>query len=478
MASSYYIPSTPSVPPATPLNSTIGSLGDIYLSVDPYPSTTVSRILTLTGKQSPRITSITAVGLEGTIALETNTTWVAYVRLTPGKNTLYVYGTDVSSNNTAKVEINITLTTLTQEVHQVFNNVSEHGIVRALPQIKGEKNYYYKNRLKEVFRNPSNTTLPGVHYGINRELSLKYFPAFRIRSKRQTDGTYGATNCTVTIDNCVMKIEGAQFYAKDELVYVEPASDTCDLTYYPRFTSAFRLRTLDGDLIPYTKYTVDKHEKEIKLTTTEYRGEKLRVSYYYTYVTYLYEKTLEDLMIELEAIVVDGRYLFECAVRDPQWPAAGLFQTPYPLRIQSAYRQFWWSRLRVRELHNEWFRDYILNDYDAAWGTKLEGWAKEIESKTSILWKDTQLDEHYWNVIPEHVRSFGTLPHLFDCFRGHWNCSNPTHNPRYTMKDYLRYSGTCPIHSVPLTYKGVKRDEFQSGTGTRDDLLVSLTAFS
>ena len=127
---------------------------------------------------------------------------------------------------------------------------------------------------------------------------------------------------------------------------------------------------------------------------------------------------------------------------------------------------------------NYWYRQFLLNAYGGAYGTKIQAWANEINSKTGILWKDTKLDKHYWNIIPESIQTFGTLPHLWDNFRGHWDCKDPLHDPRYNIKDFLRYGGVCPEDSTELEYRGILRDEFQSGTGTGDDLRVSLTAYS
>lgn len=58
------------------------------------------------------------------------------------------------------------------EVHHVWNFFDELGLVLQTPRLFAEKNVYYKERLLDVFRRPSNSTHDGLVNGIGRELAL------------------------------------------------------------------------------------------------------------------------------------------------------------------------------------------------------------------------------------------------------------------------------------------------------------------
>jgi hypothetical protein len=445
--------------------------------VNAYPSTTAVRAITLTGTNETRIVSLYLGGASGRIVAVTPTSWKAEVKLLSGTNRISIYGIDDAGNTSASVEVTIVLGAVVVDTHQVFNHFSEHGIPRALPQILGEKNHFYRNRLLEVFKRPTDTTVPGIHFGTNRELSTKYYPGFKIRARSYTDGTLGATNAVAYIDDCVLLIECDEFYSKDELVQVEAGTDRFTLDEYPIFDSDFRLVDLQGQVVPMTSYKVVWRDKTVTMSDTQYRDQRLRVTYRYRWGTSLYSKTLAELDTEVSALTSNGRLMFGCSHREPTWDAQGLFSGYYPIAVTRAFATLWWARVRLHEMHNHWFRQHNLNTHGAAYGTKLEAWAAEANSRTAILWRDTKLDQHYWNIIPESVQTFGTLPHLWNSYRGHWDCADPTHDPRYTMIDFLRYSGVCPDDATELTYVGVEPQQWQNGTGGGDDLLVVIEGF-
>lgn len=58
-------------------------------------------------------------------------------------------------------------------LHHVWNAFDELGLFLGLERIFGERNESYKNRIMDVFKNPSNTTKRGIESGLSRELGFE-----------------------------------------------------------------------------------------------------------------------------------------------------------------------------------------------------------------------------------------------------------------------------------------------------------------
>ena len=58
-------------------------------------------------------------------------------------------------------------------IHHVWNFFDEFGALVGCQRLKGEKNYRYKQRILDVFKNPANSTKTGLANGIARELDLR-----------------------------------------------------------------------------------------------------------------------------------------------------------------------------------------------------------------------------------------------------------------------------------------------------------------
>lgn len=58
-------------------------------------------------------------------------------------------------------------------LHHVWNFFDEFGALLSCPRLFGEKNYDYKNRILDVFKNKANSTKIGLANGISRELGIR-----------------------------------------------------------------------------------------------------------------------------------------------------------------------------------------------------------------------------------------------------------------------------------------------------------------
>lgn len=65
------------------------------------------------------------------------------------------------------------LETFELSLHHVWNYFDEFGALLSCPRLYGEKNYDYKERILDVFKNPANSTKIGLMNGISRELGIR-----------------------------------------------------------------------------------------------------------------------------------------------------------------------------------------------------------------------------------------------------------------------------------------------------------------
>lgn len=94
---------------------------------------------------------------------------IIYVNSPYGKDSEFKYG-----SITVKYKDG-TLEEVPLYLHHVWNFLDEFGALFWCPRLQGELNVDYKNRLLDVFRNPSNSSRDGLLNGIARELSLKEY---------------------------------------------------------------------------------------------------------------------------------------------------------------------------------------------------------------------------------------------------------------------------------------------------------------
>jgi hypothetical protein len=231
--------------------------------------------------------------------------------------------------------------------------------------------------------------------------------------------------------------------------------------------------TLEGDPISPALYEVDLRRQEVRFLTHKLNDVDLYFSFLYVERIGLRDKTLAELETAVEALVdLDGQPLFSIEVSgDPSSPAENLVPIPTLLTVNDTPITLEATPIRIRELLDEDFQDANLNDRGHAIGTKLQTWADRINNETRILWSSAFLGESLWEPLGEEPK-LGALPHLADAERGHWRCLRPDDSTRYTRKDFRRTGGVCPNDGALLVYEGVRPREFQSGTGTRDDLKV------
>ena len=440
------------------------------LTIDRFPTTVSSRTLIITGSNHPDLSTVQVTGVPASVIQPTKTTWRAELRLAPGTNTIKVSGLDIAGQQTETLTFDIELPELTQRAHQVRNVFDEFGTFLSLERLPGEKNLPYLNRLKDVGINRSDTTLYRLVFAMSRELGIQVRTALTLASPIDTaTAEPRAVDGIARIGPVYLDLASTRLRSEERL-RVEPATQQIVLTKRPRADSDLVVTRIDGDPISNTLYSVDLDTLRVRFTTPVFNGIEVIAQFSYVERFVLANHTIGSLKTAVEAVIgTDVSSLFAMVLKEgPTLPAADLLPT-IERPIGRSPIDFKSSPLRIRELFDLDFQKAQRNVRGHAIGTKLESWAQRINTQARIVWGATLLGESVWEPLGLTPR-LGVLPHLADAARGHWFCQDAKDSTRYTLRDYRSTGGTCPKDGTLLEYRGILPLEFQSGTGTQDDL--------
>ena len=443
------------------------------ITVDQVPAQSSFRTLILTGKNTGDIATIVVSGVPNSVIQPTNVTWRTEIRLSPGINRIEISGIDVGGNSTEVLVFEIELFQLVQRQQTARMPLDEHGVMLAVPRLPGEKSLPYLNRLKDTGLHPSDTTVEGVTFGAGRGIALQTKPAMILVSPLDVDTQDSrAVDGSIRIGPIFLEMQSIRLLA-DECLTVEPATQEIQLVNKPA-TSEVRIVTLNGDEVPADCYEVDRDLLKVKFVVPDFNGIDVHALFRRVERITLAGLTLLQLKTAIEAVVDDdGDPLFAATLLLPGSTnaAENLIPTKGFISVRLTNRLFEACLLRVRELHDFDFQQANLNSAGHAIGTKLEAWAQQVNTQARVVWASTFLGESFWEPLGEEPR-LGVLPHLTDAARGHWRCGDPTDETEFTLKDFRANNGLCPVDGTPLEYHGIFPLEFQSGTGTGDDLKV------
>lgn len=442
------------------------------ITVDPHSDIVFQRTITLTGTNSTEVKTI-VVSAAGYITQPTSTTWRAEVKLVPGLNTIKISGTDRAGNTTATITVLITLPKLFDEQHGVHNPLDHFGIALSLERLPGEKNLPYRQRLLDVKTHPADATVIGLTYGAARELGIRVFDALTIKSPLDDRlGVPRAILGAIRVGSVYFDLSSPRLLFR-ECLTLEPATYAVTLKKTPKDGSLITVSTMQGDLVSVNDWAYDFKTNRLLFSNRDLEGKDLAIQYEYIERILLAGKTFRQLETDIEAIVDDnGRPLFLVTLIEPIWgPAADLISTSGFIAVTEDLVTLDKCQLRIRELHDLDFQASKLNSDNNALNTKLAAWVQRINTQTRIVWNATRLDESQWEPLGEDP-GLGALPHLSDGNRGHWASLDPTDATKYTRKDFRRYEGVSPTTGDTLQYRGIEPLQFQSGTGTQNDLKV------
>lgn len=368
------------------------------------------------------------------------------------------------------------ITYKTQYINKNFNNFDELGALMCLERNPGEKNMYFKNRIGDIGLHKPGATNEGLHNAISRELGLKpYYDAITISA-----GVEVAVGSNLVDRNPYIEVaQTGIFYDSDtliheEFIYLDTVYGYIELTYYPRFPEDIIISTTVGE-VDTELYTVDG--KKIIFTDGTYYGQWLRVKYNYRkffsfYSTGYTPISIATLQTNITAFVIPNTALpyITFTINDPNVSTINahfMLKCP-PVALTRVGYNFHVYQARVLELYDNDFKALYTNRYGHLYGTRIDGWAKEISRKASITWGDCILDRDQWDIVGK--RYLDVLPHLFDNEMTRWFADDPSITTLYKYQYTRYYGGITKDGNNNIQRKGIHDFQLKSGTGHKDDL--------
>lgn len=443
------------------------------ITVDPSSFNPESWIHVLRGTKDTSIVSMTLDGVAGIITYPTGSSWQVSVILDPGLNSFDIVGIDNVSNRTETITVEVTLPELVPELHEVFDDVTKHALVLGINRLKGEKNVFLARRASDAAYYPAGTHLQGAVDGISRSLGLtSHRDALSMYVSRNIYGDLLSSTTRVEVAASHVLVDADEIFTS-EAVQVDPAWPGFYLTYEPRSEMDVALFTEDDVEIDKNQYSVYSYDRKVVFNSEDYNGMWLWAQYNYRH-SFARGGDLDSIKSFLDSILIDSQKLINTTVDDSTRNEAGLCQCP-PTTLSDSDNPFTlnWCPVQVYNLHDERFRDSLLNSHGAAYDTLLEAWAKTIAKKSKFGWEGVILDVDMWDPM-FRKRNNAVLPHLSDPYRGHWACADPSDQSRYNYSDYIAYTGRCPNHlDRTLEYVGVRNNQWHSGVGDENALLIT-----
>jgi len=441
-------------------------------TIDPGSLIADSWIHTLRGTKLGIIQHMTLNGDEDPIVFPTVASWQADVVLSPGTNTFYIQGTDVVDNETETLKVEVVLDEYETEIHEVYSDLSKHALQQGLTRLPGEKNIYLYRRVLDTPYYPSATNYEGLVEAISRDLGLTlYRNAFAIHVNRDTYLEPLSESATLEITAAEILVDADELQIANETHKTDPGFNGFYLNYEPRYESDVELFTRDYSKIGTDRYRVHLYDRKVVFEDDSYNMQWIRVRYNYR-TSIPVTGNLAGLKTQLEAIQVGGQNLFTVTLLNDSLPVEGLSHRER-LVLTTDDEELKWAQVQIYNLHDKRFRASLLNSFGGGYGTKLEAWAGTIAKRSKFGWGAVILDVDSWDPLYKRRDNAG-IPHLWDAYRGHWECANPDDTGRYTYSDYTGHSGHCPEHPDKiLRYVGVEAWEWHSGIGYGNDLLVT-----
>jgi hypothetical protein len=427
----------------------------------------------LSGAKDTSVVAMTLNGASGIIYFPTPSTWRADVMLLPGTNTFNIRAQSPSTGWTAATKVELELPKFTGEEHWYYGALDKHGLMVGLDRNPGEKNWDYRTRLISFAASRTGAHMEGLFWALAHELGLQPEPqALSLEPRRDGYGEMVGINIYFQVGSTAVYIESDNLIVDRESHLVDPRFRRITLDYEPVHGDAVDIVTSRGVKVSKERYQVSTIDRWVTFLDHDLDYECVFASYAYRRSIEHSTMTMGELKAELEAIRVGDEQLLTVAVADDTTPASWLMIGGREAILWGRVHYTPSVNLRVKPLDDQRWQKSLLNRFGAAYGTKLERFARITREKSSVGWDNLVLDEGFWDVDPDD-RSLDFLPRLFDAVFGRWYCTHPSHDATYSLWDYLRYGGKCPIHThLSLVYKGVPSTAVQSGPGTADSLLA------
>jgi len=431
-------------------------MADISFTVNPVEVNPRSPFVVLRGDRIG-VSSIYLNGEAQGTRFPTANTWERDVRLSPGTNSLELYG-EGAGNITDTLIVEVEVADTDETITSVFNAFDEWGLLLNLPRLPGEKNQYYQKRLLHTESALGGTNYPLLIQALRRELSFNqtddaltitsFFPT--------TTDTPASSNSYVWLEATRICFESDQLRKDNETILIDPGSREAVLSEELLEDRSLVLVNRGGETVPRSSVEVLEDRRTIRVHGSSI---ELRATYKYLEgLSWADYSTLGDLETAIEAITgVDGVQLFEAEVSSASLATKGLIRIERTFLDPEENITLDHTDFRIIELVDRLYRESLLDEEGYYFNTKLETLAQTLRSRSRIFARDMILDKD--KAIELSVpRKFAVLSHRMDPRIAYYTDSSGN---KFGFKDFK-----AGISGLSLEKSPHLPSDLQSGTGT------------
>jgi hypothetical protein len=454
-------------------------------SVDPLPEVSHSLAVVITGTKSPAITEIELNGVQGLVSFPSGTTWQAEVILAAGRNVFDVRAIDAQGNTSEYRRVETKVTSEELDTFAYFNRFDDFGFMLDLPRIKGESNYNYRERIKDVMVHRADSRYPGLMNGILRELDLEYEDeAMYIAAGTDPDSQDLFPDITCWLDTEGFHISSPRYVRHQEYKLPDP------------HTAQFRL----DDLLPFGEVRLEQplgkpiHDRHFSIDgdglvtlAAQYAHSPVYATYTYILSTPVVSKTVAELVDDVNDLAFEGNQQVIASVNEdfdsdelasglqrfrPTRIGTGVYTTLGEVEVEDRY-PIRWAEIELYPIMDKGFKDRHSNEWGSRFGTRYDAWAMGLKQQLHTTWGYLVADENVWSHPEIRVSGIGTLETIYDAPKGYWTAALGGAKYPTRWATFLGYEH--PADGSILGYIGVPWAWIKSGIGDGNDLYVTLT---
>ena len=457
-------------------------IGDIFnteFSVTKVLDDPLSVTKLVYGTRSSRMT-ILVDGQESTnISYPSDTTWLFSYNLSSDKIRVAFQARDIGGALSSIQYIELSSVVYSQNHKALWNVFDEFGLLMDLKRLPEETNDAYKERIKDVVRNPGGSTFRGVVNGATRELGLsKISNAFSITSILNTYSRGVSNELDVEVTGYSFLIRNETFLIT-EYKRIDPHTGLLRLSKQPRYNSII-IYTPDGNRIKDRDREAFHQNEEypdvvdILIKDMTLWGDFVKVTYeYYEELLFNQYPTLYDLKIGIESVTdPSNKLIAEVTINETlsgTESTSGLFKTSLIIP-EGVSQSIDWSPIYLNKMSDRKYRVSFVNDDRTFYNTKYYEYVKELQRSSHVFWKYIETDKDYWvsqKITDEGLDDIPTLtdPTMFNFV------INTTGQAESISSYEAWYRGYTGLSGDVIVNNGLSYKDFQDGVCGRYDLM-------
>jgi hypothetical protein len=461
-------------------------VSDFDWTIDPVKFSGLT--VTLGGKKSSSIKTISIDGNTGGTICNAPNEWSAEVLLQQTGQDFQVRAVDMEGNTSELKELPLHLDTGEQEYQPVWNSLDELGLLVDLPRIPQESNTGYKSRVIDTYVHRGGPRYKGLINGMTRELGLAYDDSgITLLPRRDETSSHDIEGIFVSIGSQYITVDSDLFINHREHHTVDTWDWSFELDNSP-VGSTIIVESPLGTEIPFgTTWTVD--DNKIVFSDSGLLEQPVYATYRYQQRLDLTTGTVDDVMDWLINVNKDNQYILDVStgsVINTGSPASYLALVPRTEVVRNNYNTFGgveqvglpirWTDGSIRKMNDPEFFDSKLNHQNTHFGTKMERWARFLQSYIHTQWGFLIADRNVWSNPEKPDSSFTSLPTTYDPQFSYWEGSSKKTPTRYSTAQAYAYNFVDPADGSDMIYKGIPSAMIRSGIGDSTDLIVKIVS--